>query len=248
MRIAIAGGTGTLGRHVATELTGRGHDVRVLSRSSAQYRVDLSTGEGLAAALAGCDVLVDASNSQSAKGAAKVLAEGSRRLIEAEQAAGVRHHVCISIVGIEQLPVGYYKVKLMQEAVVHQGDVPWSIVRATQFHELAAAAFGAAAKYRLLPGLRFSVQTIAAADVAKAVADVAEGAPLGGRTDVAGPEVCQVRELAAAWRAATGRSAMLVSVPLPGKIGRALRAGALTAPESAVPGGTTFADWLKTSG
>ena len=179
MRIAIAGGTGTLGRHVAAVLAERGHEVRVLSRGSATYKVDLSTGDGLAEALAGCDLVVDASNSPSAKGAAQVLAEGSKRLLAAEQAAGVGHHICVSIVGIEQLPVGYYRVKLQQEAVVEHGPVPWSIVRATQFHELAAATFRSAARYRLLPGLRFQVQTVAAAEVAAAVAQDGRLRPAG---------------------------------------------------------------------
>ena len=107
MRIAIAGGTGTLGSLVAAELAPR-HEVRVLSRNAPRYRVDLATGSGLADALAGCDVVVDASNNSS-RHAAKVLVAGTRRLLEAEQAAGVRHHVCISIVGCELAPIGYYR-------------------------------------------------------------------------------------------------------------------------------------------
>lgn len=132
---------------MAAELRSRGHDVRVLSRSSPEYRVDLTTGEGLAEALAGCDAVVDASNSQSsAKQAARTLVEGSRRLLAAEEAAGVGHHVCVSIVGCDQLPMGYFKVKADQEAVVEHGPVPWTVVRATQFHELMDMAFTAGAR------------------------------------------------------------------------------------------------------
>ncbi|WP_406393526.1 SDR family oxidoreductase [Streptomyces sp. NBC_00887] len=99
--------TGTLGRGIVGTLRSRGHRVRVLSRRSQEYRVDLTTGEGLDRALEGCDVVVDASNSTSPKGAAQTLVEGSRRLLAAEEAAGVRHHVCVSVVGCERVPFGY---------------------------------------------------------------------------------------------------------------------------------------------
>ena len=144
MRIAIVGGAGTLGRHVTAELAERGHEVRVLSRSSQHYPVDLVTGRGLAAALDGCAVVVDASNASAPRRATQVLVEGSRRLLAAEQRAGVSHHVGISIVGCERVPMGYYRVKAEQEQVIEHGPVPWSIVRATQFHELAAMALAAA--------------------------------------------------------------------------------------------------------
>jgi uncharacterized protein YbjT (DUF2867 family) len=243
MRIAIAGGTGTLGRHVASELAARGHDVRVLSRSG-EYQVDLTTGAGLGKALEGCAALVDASNASAPKQARQVLVEGSRRLLAAEREAGVGHHVCVSIVGCEQVPMGYYKVKVEQENVVENGDVPWSIVRATQFHELAASAFGAAAKFRMVPVPAIRLQTVAAAEVGRAVAGVAEGAPVDGRVTVAGPEVRTARELATIWRRVTGRKAILVPVPLPGKLGRALKSGGLTAGHADVNGTITFAEWL----
>lgn len=242
MRIAIAGGTGTLGRYVTEQLRTRGHEVRVLSRSSSEHRIDLTTGEGLDAALAGCDVVVDASN--SARKAASVLVEGSRRLLAAGRAAGVGHHVCVSIVGCDQVPLAYYRVKVAQERVVEAGPVPWSIVRATQFHELAATVFAAGARWRMLPVPRAVVQTVAAVEAARAVADVAEGPPLRGRIDVVGPVATSLRELAHTWRSVTGRRALLVPVPLPGRIGRALRAGRLIEPSPDVRGATTFADWL----
>src|SRR4029077_15621293 len=127
MRIAIVGGKGTLGRHVTAELARGGHEVGLLSRSG-EYQVDLSTGAGLAAALAGCDAVVDASNAQ--KNARAVLVDGSRRLLAAAAEAGGAHHVCVSIVGCDQVPMGYYKVKTEQEQTVTDGPVPWSIVQA----------------------------------------------------------------------------------------------------------------------
>ena len=116
------------------------------ARAQPQLRVpvDLTTGEGLGKALDDCAAVVDASNTSSAKRAAQVLVEGSRRLLAAEQEANVGHHVCVSIVGCDRVPMGYYKVKIDQEQVVQHGPVPWSIVQATQFHELVAAALAAA--------------------------------------------------------------------------------------------------------
>jgi uncharacterized protein YbjT (DUF2867 family) len=243
MRIAIAGGTGTLGRRIAEELRSRGHEVRVLSRGSAEYRVDLTTGEGLGAALQGCRVVIDVTNNSSPD-AARTLVDGSRRLLQAEQAAGVRHHVGMSIVGCKKVPMGYFQVKAEQERVVEQGPMPWSLVRATQFHEYVATMLDAGARWRILPVPRAALQTIASAEVAPVVADVAEGLPLRGRVDVAGPEVIDARELARTWRSVTRRRALLLPVPLPGKLGRALRGGVLTTGQPDVRGTTQFEKWL----
>jgi uncharacterized protein YbjT (DUF2867 family) len=242
MHIAVVGGTGTLGRLVTGELRRRGHQVRVLSRSSPDFPVDLASGQGFASALAGCGAVIDASNNQ--RQARQIMVEGSARLLAAEQQAGVGHHVCISIVGCDRVSMGYYRVKVDQERVVAQGPVPWTIVRATQFHELVAGLFTAAARYRVLPAPAIPMQPVAAADVARVLADAAESDPSGGRISVAGPQVASVRELARAWLSATGRSAALLPVPLAGSLGRALRTGALTDPNADVTGVITFADWL----
>jgi uncharacterized protein YbjT (DUF2867 family) len=245
MRIAITGGTGTLGRRVVEELSARGHEARVLSRSSKQYRVDLTTGEGLEAALEGCDAVVDASNNASAKKARPVLVDGTRRLAEACWSAGVGHHVAVSIVGCDRVQMGYYKVKVEQEREVERGTVPWTIVRATQFHDLVTQAFAVGARYGALPLLRVPMQTIATVDVARAIADVVESEPRVGRIDVAGPEVLDARELARIWRRVTGSRALPLRVPIPGNIGRALRAGSLTNDRADVFGTVTYAEWLE---
>lgn len=244
MRIAIVGGAGTLGRHITAELARRGHDVRVLSRSSPQYPVDLATGQGLDAAVEDCAAVVDASNSQ--RRSRQVLVEGSGLLLAAEQRAGVGHHLCVSIVGCDRVPLGYYRVKVEQEQVVTAGSVPWSIVRATQFHELVASMFAASARYRVLPALRLPVQPVAAAEVGAAVADAAEREPSGRRLQVAGPEVSTVADLARTWQSAAGRTAALLPLPLPGRLGRTLRAGGLTTDTADVTGSLTFARWLMT--
>ncbi|MFD0530321.1 NAD(P)H-binding protein [Kitasatospora arboriphila] len=185
MRIAIVGGTGTLGSHVTEELRARGHEVRVLSRRSPEHPVDLTTGAGLAAALVGCEVVVDAANSRSAKGAERTLVDGTRHLLAAERAAGVGHHVCVSIVGCDRVPVGYYAVKTAQERAVAEGPVPWTVVRITQFHELIGEAFAALGRWRLLTVPKARLQTIAAVDAARAVADVVERPARLGRTEAA---------------------------------------------------------------
>ena len=244
MRIAVAGGSGTLGRHIVRELADRGHEVRALSRGSQEFPVDLISGDGLAMALDGCAVVVDASNAGSPKRAALVLGQGSRQLLTAGQAAGVGHHVCVSIVGCERFAMGYYRVKTEQEHIVESGPLPWTIVKATQFHELAAAALAAAGRWRVLPVPRMRLQTVAAAEVARAIADVAEGQPLQNRLLVAGPEMATARELARTWKSVTRRAALMVPVPVPGKLGRELRAGGLTTDHPDVRGTQTFADWL----
>jgi uncharacterized protein YbjT (DUF2867 family) len=243
MRIAIAGGTGTLGSRVAGQLREHGHDVRVLSRNAPEYRVDLTTGEGLGHALEGCDVVVDATNNSS-RHAARTLVDGTARMLAAERAAGVRHHVGVSIVGCERVPLAYFRVKAEQERLVERGQVPWSLVRATQFHELVAATLAPAGRWHVLPVPKAALQTVACDEVARAVAGVAEGAPVLGRIDVAGPEVTDARVLARTWRSVTGRSALLLPLPLPGRLGRALRGGVLTAERPDVRGTTGFAAWL----
>lgn len=179
MKIAIVGGTGTLGRHVVRELRARGHEVRALSRNAPDYPVDLTTGTGLDEALSGCEVVVDASNNSS-KTAAETLVQGSRLLLAAGQAAGVAHHVCVSVVGCERVPIGYFRVKAEQETVVERGQLPWTLVRATQFHGYVASLFGMTARMRALPAPRAVLQPAAAAEVARVVADAAERAPLRG--------------------------------------------------------------------
>ena len=241
MRIAIAGGTGTAGSFVVQSLEAVGAEVRVLSRRSPTFPVDLRTGAGLSAALEGCAVVVDASN--ATRGARDTLVEGSRRLLAAERAAGVAHHVCLSIVGCDLVPMGYYKVKTEQEAVVVAGDVPWTIVRATQFHELVASALR---RLPFFPVPDLSLRTVAASEVGAAVAAFATSPARMGRVSVAGPEVSSLGDVVRTFKRVTGKRGPLVRVGLPGKIGRALRAGALTTDAPDVAGKVGFEEWLRT--
>lgn len=243
MRIAVVGGTGTLGRLVIVELRRRGHDVRVLSRSSPDWPVDLRTGAGLADAVGGCDAVVDASNDDS-KQAAQTLVDGVKRLLAAEAAAGVGHHVCVSIVGCESVQAKYFATKVAQELAVKDGPVCWSIVRATQFHELVSRSFEQASRWGIVPLPRVRVQPVACEEVAVTVADVAEGEPLRGQLQVAGPQIEDVRALARSWAKVTGRRLVALPILLPGRLGRALRGGALTAEHPDVSGRTAFVGWL----
>lgn len=245
MRIAVAGGTGTVGRRLVTVLARDGHDVRAFSRHAPGFPVDLTTGAGLDAALADREIVIDASNGPpTPKKARAVLVDGSRRLLAAEQRAGVAHHVCVSIVGIDEVPMAYYRVKVEQERIVEQGDVPWTIVRSTQFHELVGGLLAAAGRVRVLPAARALIQPIDVRDVAEALAPVATGPPRRGRLTMAGPAVHDLRALGRQWQQASGRRMLEVPVPLPGRLGRALREGGLTCAEPDVRGTRTFAAWL----
>lgn len=249
MRVAVIGGTGVLGKPLVAELVARGDEVRALSRTPSKlpdgathHSVDLTKGEGLAEALAGVEVVVDASNS-SPRDAGPVLVDGAERLLAAGAQAGVRHHVGISIVGCDQEPTSYYKVKVEQEEAIAAGNVPWSLLRATQFHSLLAWAFSQAGKARLMPTGSARLQPIEPAVVAARLADVAHAEPAGRLADVAGPEVLTLGELARTWRRADGRWMLPLPIPMIGKVGRPLREGALCHPDAAA-GGATFEQWL----
>jgi uncharacterized protein YbjT (DUF2867 family) len=244
MNIAVVGGTGALGRRTVRDLRLRGHNVRALSRRSLEYPVDLTTGEGLAHALKGCDVIVDASNDLSRR-AEKTFVQGSRRLLAAEEVAGVHHHVCISIVGIDKVPVGYYGIKLAQERAVEEGSIPWTIVRSTQFQEFCERLIATGARWPMIPVPRALVQPVAIADASHAIAEICERSPRLSCVNVAGPEICSCRDLAMQWKTAMNRRAFVLEIPLPGKLGRALREGALTIQKPDVYGGITFKDWLQ---
>jgi len=249
MTVAVVGGTGTVGALVVAELLGRGERVAVLSRNPAgvpagaeHRRVDLTSGEGLDLALDGVRAVVDAANSQ--KGAQETLVEGTRRLAEAGARAGVANHVTISIVGIDRVPMSYYKVKLAQEEALEAGEVPWTILRATQFHQLVDSAFAAAARFGVRPTGTVKVQPIDPTIVAARLAEAALAAPAGRLPDIAGPRVQTLGELSAAWATARGKRRLPLRVPALGKTGKALAAGAICDERAATPG-EDFAEWLR---
>lgn len=250
MRVAVVGGTGMLGAPVVEALTRRGDEVRVLSRSApaalpdgaSHRRLDLVSGEGLEAGLEGVEVVVEAANSQ--RKAKAVLVQGTERLLAAEAAAGVRHHVAISIVGCDRVAYPYYRVKVAQEEAVTGGPLPWTLLRATQFHPLLAKAFAAAARLRLRPTGMARLQPVDVGVVAARLAEAVHGEPAGRLPDLAGPEVRTLGEQSGAWQRADGRRLVPLRLPSMGKLGRALRDGGLCDPSAAAPG-PTFEQWLR---
>lgn len=250
MKIAVVGGTGMLGRPLVAELASLGDEVLALSRKPgeglpdgvADRCVDLTTGEGLTEALVGVEVVVDASNSDP-RNAGPVLVEGTRRLLRAGTKAGVAHHVGVSIVGCDKVPMAYYKVKVEQEEAIAAGGVPWSVLRATQFHSLLGWAFEQTGRLRVRPTGKAPLQPVDAPVVAAQLAEAAHAEPGGYLPEVAGPQVQTLSELAADWRRVKGQRALPLPVPSVGRILRPIGEGALCH-SSAAAGGSTFEQWL----
>lgn len=213
MKIVVIGGTGLIGSKTIPILSRAGHEVVAASPKSG---VNTITGEGLAQALAGAQVVIDLSNSPSFEDNAvlEFFQTSGRNLLAAEKAAGVGHHVALSIVGVERSPDnGYFRAKVAQEKLIEGGGVPYTIVRATQFLEFLRAiadAGMAGGKVRLAPGL---FQPIAADEVAAFVADAALAPPRNGMVDIAGPERAPFDEIIARYLRAVGDPREVVRDP-----------------------------------
>ncbi|HEX8347790.1 MAG TPA: NAD(P)H-binding protein [Actinoplanes sp.] len=210
MRIAVAGATGNIGSLTVEALARGGHEAVGLSRS---LGVDLATGVGLDTALAGVEAVVDATNylAGSAEEAVAMFGTATCNLLAAEQAAGVRHHVLLSIAGLGRIEGNaHYAGKREQERLVDAGPVPWTIVPATQFHDFAVTVVGWTERDGVAPIPPLLVQPIAPADVAAVLAEVAVGAPQGRYRDVAGPETQDLVDMARRTNDARGRRVKLV--------------------------------------
>jgi len=243
MRIAVAGGTGVVGSHVVEAVRTDGHDPVVLSRATG---VDLTTGAGLDAALDGVDAVIDTANitTLSADAATRFFQTATGNLVAAAGRAGVRHLVLLSIVGIDRMPHDYYAGKLAQERVVEAASLPWTILRATQFHEFAGQLFDRAKLGPLHVAPRARVQPIAAREVGAHVAALAADAPRGRAADLAGPREERLDEMVKAYARRTGRRGWIPAMSLPGAQMKGMRAGLALPGEGAVLGTQTFADWL----
>ncbi|MGW6531361.1 SDR family oxidoreductase [Streptomyces venezuelae] len=237
--ILVTGGTGTLGRLVTERLRADGHEVRVLSRHTQPYAVDLREGTGLDAAVTGVDVIVHCAS--SVRGGDE---RAARNLIAAAEKAGVAHLVYVSIVGIDRVPMGYYKTKLAVERLIEESGLGWTVLRATQFHDLVLQIMEASAKLpvMLLPG-GVSDQPIEVGEVADRLAELAAAPPAGRVEDMGGPEVRTFPELARAYLRASGKRRRVLPVRLAGRTYRAARAGGLLTPDRAV-GKRTFEEYL----
>jgi len=243
MRIAVAGATGRIGRLTTAALEAAGHQTVPLSRRAG---VDAYTGSGLADAMAGADAVIDVTNNPSQDVAEIVDFFGTvtRNLLAAGEKAGVRHHVLLSIVGLDHNSrAPHYAGKREQERLVASGPVPWSIVRATQFHDFAAMVAGWTEKDGTATIAPLLVQPIAQDDVAAILADVAVGAPLGYKLDIAGPETQDLVDMARRTFAVRGKDIKLVPT-WRGNFGTDMAGEILLPGDGARLGTITFEDWL----
>ncbi|MEV4429296.1 NAD(P)H-binding protein [Streptomyces sp. NPDC049602] len=259
--VLVTGGTGHLGRDVVARLK-PSHRVRVLARSPGPdpdvewFRGDLATGEGIAAAVSGADVVVHAATLSPAarrgfllpadfwRSPPEVDVDGTRRLLDAAARAEVVHFAYVSIVGVDRARIPYMRVKHTAEELVRTGPVPWSILRATQFHWLTDRMLGKAARLPVL-ALPTDLQTqpVDSQDFADHLAErVAEG-PGGRCMDFGGPQVLTLGDVIASWQRIRGRQRRLLRLPVPSAVERAARD--LTCPDGK-RGTTTWADWLRT--
>jgi uncharacterized protein YbjT (DUF2867 family) len=245
MKIVVIGGTGLIGKKVVMDLRQHGHVVVPASPSSG---VNTVTGEGLAQVLAGAHVVVDVANAPSWEDNA-VLAffeTSGRNLLAAEAAAGVGHHVALSVVGTDRLLAsGYFRAKMAQEKLIKAAPIPYTIVRATQFFEFVGGIAQSATDGQTVRVPPVPMQPIVSDDVAAVVADVALAEPLNGTFDLAGPEPIRQDDLVRQFLNATGDTRSVITDP------KALYFGISVNDESLIPGDhprlgpTRFEDWLS---
>jgi len=247
MKIIVIGGTGLIGSKVVTRLDARGHEVVAASPKSG---VNTVTGEGLPDALVGAEVVVDVTNAPSWEDAAvmEFFDTSTRHLLAAEAAAGVGHHVALSVVGADRMrDSGYMRAKVNQEERIVAGGVPYSIVRATQFFEFLGYIADSGGEGDTVRLSTAPMQPLAADDVATALADVAVGAPLNATVELAGPEAMSIAEFVGRFMAATGDKRTLIADP------QALYTGAVMDGRGIAPGAnprlgpTRFEDWISRS-
>ena len=248
VRIAVAGGTGVSGKYVVQAAEAAGHSVVVLARSKG---VDVSTGAGLAAALEGVEVIVDAANttSQTRKPATAFFEAAAGHLQEAGGAAGVRRLIVLSIVGIDRAAgFPYYAAKLAHEQAAQRGPVATVILRATQFHEFPAQLMNRVNLGPILGVPRFRVQTVAARTVGRVAVELATAEDPPPLVQLGGPAEAELPALARAVLRHQKRRLAVLAIPIPGRAGRAMRKGALTLQGEPGPAqrveGPTFEEWL----
>ncbi|MFG2656000.1 SDR family oxidoreductase [Streptomyces sp. NPDC048425] len=242
MKIAVIGGTGLIGSQVVKNLNAAGHEAVPHSKSSG---VDVISGRGVEEAVAGADVVVNLTNSPTFDEASPAFFQTSMdNLLAAARKGGVGHFVILSIVGVDQVPeLDYYRAKVLQEKLLVDASVPYSIVRATQFMEFMDAALSWTADGDTVRLPATPIQPIAAKDVAAEVAQVAAGAPLNGIRDIGGPEIFTLDELGRVTLSHKGDNRTVVTDPTAGMFG-AVKGDVLT-DKNAHLASTRYADWLS---
>jgi uncharacterized protein YbjT (DUF2867 family) len=248
LKIVVIGGSGLIGRKVVKNLREEGHEVIAASPSTG---VNALTGEGLAEALKGAQVVVDVANSPNweDKAVLEFFETSTRNLLAAESAAGVRHHVALSVVGTERLLAsGYFRAKMAQENLITASSVPYTIVRATQFFEFVGAIAQLSTQDNIvrLPATLF--QPMAGDDVAAFVAEAAVAEPVNGMIEIAGPEPMGLDEAARQFiEDATDDPRTVTTDPSVGYYGIEVNDQSLTPGDHPRLGATRFADWLSRS-
>lgn len=238
MNVLVTGGTGTLGSHVVKLLRAAGHRARIFSRNPRglvdAVRGDLRTGAGVPGALAGMDAIVHAASDWRRPLLTRATdVGGTRRLLTLAREARIGHVVFVSIVGIDGVSYPYYRTKVAAEAVMREGVVPWSIVRATQFHSFMEFVLGAFSK---MPGVtaipfEWQFQPVDPRDVARRVVEIVLGPPAGMVPDFGGPEIHSLKTIAEAWLAARKQSRRLINITLPFRASRQVTDGKLLSPD-----------------
>lgn len=244
MKIVVIGGTGLIGSKLVAKLRDS-HDVKAASPDTG---VNTLTGEGLAEALSGADVVVDVSNSPSFEETAVMnfFTTSTRNLLTTERAKGVRHHVALSVVGTERLAdSAYFRAKIAQEELIKAGPIPYSIVHATQFFEFVKGIADSATTGTVVMLPPALIQPMAADDVATAVGRVAVGEPINGVVEVAGPQQFELAQFVHRGLTAKGDPREVVSDPHARYFGANLRERTLIPGDGAVLATTRFEDWLS---
>ena len=247
MKIVVIGGSGLIRKKLVRRLRDSGHEVVAASPSSG---VNAVTGEGLSEALAGAQVVVDVSNAPAWEDQAvlEFFEKSGRNLLAAEATAGVRRHVALSVVGTDRLLAsGYFRAKMTQERLIQMSDIPYTIVRATQFFEFVGGIAQSNTVGHTVRVPAALMQPIAADDVADALADVVMAEPLNATVDLAGPEPIRMDELVRTFLAAQGDPREVVTDPEARYFGVALNDQSLTPGDRPRIGSTRFTDWLSQS-
>lgn len=243
--ILVTGGTGTLGSHVTPLLRAAGRDVRILSRrgrestDGVEYVTgDLLEGEGIEAAVDGAEIVLHLAGGPKGDDVA------ARNLVRAAAGTGVKHVVTISVIGADRVPVGYFRAKLGAERAMAESGLPWSTLRAAQFHDLVLAMLGKMAKLPVVPTPGIRLQPVDSREVAARLVELALGEPAGRVPDIAGPRVYEMADLVRGYLRAAGKRRLLMPVRIPGKAGRVYRADENLTLAGALVGERSWEDFL----